>query len=147
MTLRLRLYIAAAALLSVVALLGVLLVHSVEHSEFQQIDQQLKTAAPVVGAFDRPTAIGNNVTWPPSRRVDSGLSVGIGTMAGNLDRFAEPTNQAPGRGVTGPSGRHRKSSEVGCPWRRTYRLRRAAGGRVLGGPTRTTPDRRGYRCR
>jgi len=56
MTLRLRLYIAAAALLSVVALLGVLLVHSVEHSEFQQIDQQLKTAAPVVGAFDRPPA-------------------------------------------------------------------------------------------
>jgi two-component system OmpR family sensor kinase len=56
MTLRLRLYIAAAILLSVVALLGVLLVRSVEHSEFQQIDQQLKTAAPVVGAFDRPLA-------------------------------------------------------------------------------------------
>jgi two-component system OmpR family sensor kinase len=56
MTLRLRLYIAAAVLLSVVALLGVLLIQSVEHSELQQIDQQLKTAAPVVGAFDRPSA-------------------------------------------------------------------------------------------
>ncbi len=56
MTLRLRLYIAAAVLLSVVALLGMLLVRSVEHSELQQIDQQLKTAAPVVGAFDRPSA-------------------------------------------------------------------------------------------
>ncbi|HZM57636.1 MAG TPA: HAMP domain-containing sensor histidine kinase [Acidimicrobiales bacterium] len=56
MTLRLRLYIAAAVLLSVVALLGVLLVRSVEHSELQQIDQQLKTAAPVVGVFDRPSA-------------------------------------------------------------------------------------------
>jgi two-component system OmpR family sensor kinase len=54
MTLRLRLYIAAAALLSVVALLGVLLVQSVNQSEFQQIDQQLKTAVPVVGAFNRP---------------------------------------------------------------------------------------------
>ena len=56
MTLRLRLYIAAAVLLSVVALLGVLLVRSVERSELQQIDQQLKTAAPVVGTFDRPSA-------------------------------------------------------------------------------------------
>lgn len=56
MTLRLRLYIAAAVLLSVVSLLGVLLVRSVEHSELQQIDQQLKTAAPVVGIFDRPSA-------------------------------------------------------------------------------------------
>ena len=56
MTLRLRLYIAAAVLLSVVGLLGVLLVRSVEHSELQQIDQQLKTAAPVVGAFDRRSA-------------------------------------------------------------------------------------------
>lgn len=56
MTLRLRLYIAAAVLLSVVALLGVLLVRSVERSELQQIDQQLKTAAPVVGVFDRPSA-------------------------------------------------------------------------------------------
>ncbi len=55
MTLRLRLYIAAAVLLSVVALLGVLLVRSVERSELQQIDQQLKTAAPVVGTFDRPS--------------------------------------------------------------------------------------------
>jgi len=55
-TLRLRLYIAAAVLLSVVALLGVLLVRSVERSELQQIDQQLKTAAPVVGTFDRPSA-------------------------------------------------------------------------------------------
>lgn len=56
MTLRLRLYIAAAVMVSVVALLGVLLVRSVEQSELQQIDQQLKTAAPVVGVFDRPSA-------------------------------------------------------------------------------------------
>ena len=55
MTLRLRLYIAAAILLSVVGLLGGLLVRSVEHSELQQIDQQLRTAVPVVGSFDRPT--------------------------------------------------------------------------------------------
>ena len=54
MTLRLRLYIAAAILLSVVGLLGGLLVRSVEHSELQQIDQQLRTAVPVVGSFDRP---------------------------------------------------------------------------------------------
>ena len=55
MTLRWRLYIAAGILLSVVGLLGVLLVRSVEHSELEQIDQQLKTAAPVVGSFDRST--------------------------------------------------------------------------------------------
>ena len=66
MTLRLRLYIAAAILLSVVALLGVLLVRSVEHSEFEQIDQQLKTAAPVVGLFDRPSD-GQAPNGPPIR--------------------------------------------------------------------------------
>ena len=48
MTLRIRLYI--------VILLGVLLIQSVEHSEFEQIDQQLRTALPVVGAVnDHPS--------------------------------------------------------------------------------------------
>lgn len=54
MTLRIRLYIAAAILLAVVSVLGVLLVRSVENSGFQQIDQQLKTAIPVVGSIGRP---------------------------------------------------------------------------------------------
>ena len=69
MTLRWRLYIAAAILLSVVGLLGVLLVRSVEHSELEQIDQQLKTAAPVVGVFDRPAAgqaPGTSLIRPPA---------------------------------------------------------------------------------
>ena len=150
MTLRLRLYIAAAILLSVVVLLGVLLVGSVEQSELQQIDQQLRTAVPVVGTFDRPTSsqsptltpirpptsfqnpsnssrisefyhrhsqrnaapcpvhpVGRewfgtptaspcNAPWP-FRHGDHGrLSVGLGTMAGDLDCLTEPTDQASG---------------------------------------------------
>jgi len=52
-TLRRRLYIAAVVLLVAVVLLGVLLIRTVEAAEFQQLDQQLESAFPVVGSIDR----------------------------------------------------------------------------------------------
>ncbi len=55
MKLRIRLYVAAGSLLLAVSLLGLFLVRSVEHSEFQQIDQQLTSALPVVGAISKPS--------------------------------------------------------------------------------------------
>lgn len=55
MKLRIRLYVAAGSLLLAVSLLGVFLVRSVEHSEFQQIDQQLTSALPAVGAISKPS--------------------------------------------------------------------------------------------
>ena len=70
MTLRTRLYIAASVLLLVVMLLGVLLIQSVEHSEFEQIDQQLRTALPVVGAVNRhpstPLVVPSKGSRPPT---------------------------------------------------------------------------------
>ena len=48
MTLRLRLYVAAGLLLFVFGILGFLLVRTVEGSEIQQVDQQLKSALPII---------------------------------------------------------------------------------------------------
>ena len=64
MTLRLRLTCAAALLLSLVTLLGVLLVHSVASSELQQVDQQLKNALPVARTI-------GVLTPPPFRPIGS----------------------------------------------------------------------------
>ena len=70
MTLRIRLYIVASVLLFVVILLGVLLIQSVEHSEFEQIDQQLRTALPVVGTVNdhpsRPLVVPPKGSRPPT---------------------------------------------------------------------------------
>lgn len=52
-TLRLRLYIAAVVLLAVVAVVGALLIRTVEAAELKQLDQQLESAAPAVGASDQ----------------------------------------------------------------------------------------------
>ena len=74
MTLRVRLYIAASVLLLVVVVLGVLLVQSVEQSEFEQIDQQLRTALPVVGAVNHhpatPLVIPSKSSQPPTNDND-----------------------------------------------------------------------------
>ncbi len=55
MTLRRRLYFAAGVLLVIVSLLGVLLLRSVETTGVDQIDQQLRTALPVVISLDHPS--------------------------------------------------------------------------------------------
>jgi two-component system OmpR family sensor kinase len=62
--LRNRLYVAAGSLLLAVSLLGIFLLRSVEHSEFQQIDQQLTSALPVVGAISKPST--TPLIKPPS---------------------------------------------------------------------------------
>ncbi|HEY5303934.1 MAG TPA: HAMP domain-containing sensor histidine kinase [Acidimicrobiales bacterium] len=64
MNLRIRLYVAAGSLILAVSLLGLFLVRSVEHSEFQQIDQQLTSALPVVGAISKPST--TPLIKPPS---------------------------------------------------------------------------------
>ena len=55
MTLRRRLYFAAGILVAIVSLLGVLLLRSVETTGVDQIDQQLRTALPVVISLDPPS--------------------------------------------------------------------------------------------
>jgi two-component system OmpR family sensor kinase len=55
MTLRRRLYFAAGILVAIVSLLGVLLLRSVETTGVEQIDQQLRTALPVVISLDPPS--------------------------------------------------------------------------------------------
>ena len=54
MSLRLRLTLAAALLLALIALLGVFLVHSVASSELEQVDQQLKNALPIARTIGVP---------------------------------------------------------------------------------------------
>ena len=55
MTLRRRLYFAAGILVAIVSLLGLLLLRSVETTGVDQIDQQLRTALPVVISLDPPS--------------------------------------------------------------------------------------------
>jgi len=75
-TLRLRLYIAAAILLTVVAVVGVLLIRTVEAAEVQQLDRQLESAVPVVGTIDRaPLGSAIRPSGPsPSRLLGNGIS-------------------------------------------------------------------------
>jgi two-component system, OmpR family, sensor kinase len=74
-TLRLRLYIAAAVLLAVLSVLGVLLLRAIETSEFQQIDQQLQSAVPAVGVFGHlPLGSPLRFRHPHSPVTDNGIS-------------------------------------------------------------------------
>lgn len=65
MSLRLRLTFAAALLLAVLLLLGVLLVGSVGRSELGQVDQQLKNSLPVARTLDETATPFPNSATPP----------------------------------------------------------------------------------
>jgi len=71
MTLRRRLYFAAGVLVAIVSLLGVLLLRSVETTGVDQIDQQLRTALPVVISLDHPSRPPGLPPPSPSRLPDN----------------------------------------------------------------------------
>jgi len=65
MSLRLRLTLAAAFLLAVIMILGILLISSVERSELRQVDQQLKNSLPVARTIDSTASKSFRAKVPP----------------------------------------------------------------------------------